>query len=75
MKKEQEKANSPVKYNFLTALTELEEFKTVTDELFFKRLRDFDGEMSYLGSRLKLTFNDLDDKLNRVILKHEQEYS
>lgn len=56
-------------------MTELEEFKTVTDELFFKRLRDFDAEMSYLGSKLKVTFSDLDEKLNKVILKHEQEYS
>ena len=31
--------------------------------------------MSYLGSRLKLTFSDLDERLNKVILRHEQEYS
>ncbi len=64
-----------MRYNFLTALSELEQFKTVTDELFFKKLRDFDGEMSFLQGRLRSTFSDLDVKLNRVILKHEHEYN
>ena len=71
LRSSQEKTSSPGKYSFLSALEELEQFKTVTDELFFKRMRDLDAEMGSLQGRLRGTFSDLDGKLTRVIMKHE----
>ena len=38
-------------------------------------MRDTDAEIVNLSEKLKLTFNDLEVKLNRVIQKHELDYN
>ena len=38
-------------------------------------MRDTDAEIVNLSEKLKLTFTDLETKLNRVIQKHELDYN
>ena len=59
----------------MTAISDLEQFKSANEEIFLKRLKDADAEIGMLQHKLKLTFTDLDSKLNRVIQKHELDYN